>query len=60
MDCNAQIVETVTFDNGTTQCVEQVLSNPDSNYTFVVIREKDGSVRSLLLDNVVIVTSEWR
>ena len=59
MDCNAQVVETVTFDNGTTQCVEMVVSHPDYDYTFVVIRDANGNVQSLLLENVAVVTSEW-
>ena len=57
---NATITEFVIYDNGTKQKVEQVTSNPDSEYTFVVIRDEDGNTRSLLLDNVVIVQSEWR
>lgn len=57
---NATITEFVIYDNGTKQKVEQVISNPDSEYTFVVIRDEDGNIKSLLLDNVVIVQSEWR
>lgn len=57
---NATVTEFVVYDNGTKQKVEQVISNPDSEYTFVVIRDEDGNVKSLLLENVVIVQSEWR
>ena len=57
---NATITEYVVYDNGTRHKVEQVISNPDSDYTFVVVRDGDGNVRSMLLDTVVIVQSEWQ
>ena len=49
----------VIFDNGQKIHVEQVLSNPDSDYTFIVVRDADGSPRAMLLDNVVITVTEW-
>lgn len=58
MDCVP--VEYVTFDNGTEVVVEQVLYSQGSDYTFIVVRDEDGYPRSLLLDNIVIVRSEWK
>ena len=60
MDYNATPIEFVVFDNGTRVQVEEVISNPDSNYTFVVIKDDQGNFKSLLLDNCIIVESEWR
>ena len=60
MDCNATPIEFVVFDNGTRIQVEEVISNPDSNYTFVVIKDDQDNFKSLLLDNCIIVESEWR
>lgn len=59
MDCNVQTIETVTFDNGTTVCVERVIAGPEYDSTFLVIRDEHGHAKTLLVDNVVIVTTEW-
>ena len=53
-------IEYVQFDNGTVTKVEQVISSPDSDYTFIVVRDEDGNLKSMLFDNIIIVQSEWK
>ena len=50
----------VILDSGVKIKVEQIMSKPDSDYTFVIVRDVDGNPRSMLLDNVVITVTEWR
>ena len=60
MNCtDATTTEYVVFDNGEKVKVEQVISSPDSEYTFVVIRDENGNPKSLLLENVIITVTEW-
>ena len=59
MDCNATTVEKVTFDNGTTICVERVIAGPEYDSTFLVVRDAKGEVQTFMVDNVRIVTTEW-
>lgn len=59
-DCNKDVVATtVLLDNGTSMVVEEVLTDAETDYTFVVIRDEDGNPKTLYLDNIIVTQSHW-
>ena len=49
----------VVLDNGTRIVVEEVITRPDSDKTFVVMKE-NGKLKSLYINNVYMVITEWK